>query len=118
MAVNSVIACCGLDCGKCRAYQATRRMDRGAAAEIAKFWSNPRVGNYVPEDIWCDGCHSNRLHAFCTSCPVRICAKDKRLDNCGTCGEYPCDKLKSLYESWVESSPSEAKANLERVHNR
>ena len=116
MAANSVIVCCGLDCGKCRAYLATRRIDRGTAAEIAKFWSNPEEDNYMPDDVWCDGCHSDRLQAFCSKCSVRICAKERRLENCGKCKEYPCEKFIPLWRSWVEVSPDEAKANLDRAH--
>ena len=109
------IACCGLDCGACRAYIATKRNDRRLAAEIAKLWSNAIEGNYTVDDIWCDGCHSDRLHGFCAKCPVRICANNKGLMNCGECADYFCEKLGALYGSWVESSGVEAKANLDRL---
>jgi hypothetical protein len=112
------IACCGLDCGKCRAYTATRRNDREMAGEIAKLWSSAIEGTYTADDIWCDGCHSDRLHGFCVRCPPRLCAKDKGLANCGVCGDYPCGKLEALYDFWIESSPAEARANLERVRAR
>jgi hypothetical protein len=110
---EKIVACCGLDCSKCRAYLATRKGDDVSAAEIAKFWSNPEEGNYKPEDIWCNGCHSDRLHAFCAKCPVRACVKDKEFRNCSGCGDYPCGKLGSLWGSWIEASPVEAKANLD-----
>jgi hypothetical protein len=113
--MTETVACCGLDCGKCRAYVATRRRDYASAAEIARLWSNPEEGDYKPEDIWCDGCHSDRLHAFCAKCPVRICAKEKGIENCGRCVDYPCGKLGSLWGSWIEASPAEARTNLDRV---
>ena len=113
---EGIMSCCGLDCSKCRAYVATRGSDYASATETARRWSNPEEGDYKPEDIWCDGCHSDhRLHAFCAKCPVRACAKGKGLDNCGGCGEYPCEKLGSLWGSWIEASPVESRTNLDRI---
>ena len=114
---ESIVACCGLNCITCRAYLVTRKGDRASAAEIAALWSNQKEGNYKPEDVWCDGCHSDRLHAFCVKCPVRACTKERGLGNCGGCREYPCGKLKTLWESWIEASPLEARANLDRVRS-
>ncbi len=109
------IAKCGLDCAKCRAYIATKTNDRKLAGEIAKLWSNTIEGTYTADDIWCDGCHGDRLHGWCLRCPVRLCARDKELVNCSACGDYPCEKLDKLYSMWVESNPKQARANLERV---
>ena len=114
METTENIGKCGLDCNRCRAYLATRIEDRALAAEIAAVWSNPEEGSYAADDIWCDGCHGDRLHSFCLSCPVRLCAYEKKLADCGVCDEYPCGKLRALWGSWVEASPAEAKANLER----
>jgi hypothetical protein len=113
--VAEIIAYCGLDCGKCRAYIATKTNDEKVAGEIAGLWSNGIEGIYSVDDIWCDGCHSNRLHSFCANCPVRVCANDKGLANCGECVDFLCDKLQALYDSWIESSPLEAKMNLEKL---
>jgi hypothetical protein len=112
------IAKCGLDCARCRAYIATRTNDRELAGEIAKLWSNAVEGTYTADDIWCDGCHGDRLHGWCLRCSVRLCARGKGLANCGACGDYPCVKLGRLWDSWVEASPPEAKANLERGRAR
>lgn len=116
--MTGMMAYCGLECSKCRAYAATRRNDREQADEIARLWSKGIEGTYSVEDIWCDGCHSDRLHRFCSRCQPRLCARDRGLVGCGFCVDYPCGKLMTLYDSWIESSPAEAKANLERVkHN-
>ena len=34
-----MIACCGLDCSKCEAYQATREDNDVKRAQVAKEWS-------------------------------------------------------------------------------
>jgi hypothetical protein len=116
--MTEALACCGLSCSDCRAYIATKNKDGRLAAEVAKAWSNPEEGNYKAEDIWCEGCSSGRLHGFCVKCPPRLCAKEKRLANCGLCKEYPCGKLEKLWGSWVEANPRLARANLDRVHAR
>jgi hypothetical protein len=115
MRMDKNIAKCGLDCGSCRAYIATKNNDRVLADEIAKLWSNTVEGTYTADDIWCDGCHGDRLHGFCIKCPSRLCARERSLANCGTCMDYPCKKLERLWDSWVEADPVEARANLERL---
>jgi len=115
--MTEMIACCGLDCAECRAYIATRTGDRELAGEIAKRWSSAAEGTYTADDIWCDGCHSERLHGFCVKCPPRLCARGKRLANCGVCGDFPCGKLEELYGMWVDSDPVRARENLERIRD-
>ena len=114
--IEGIMSCCGLDCLKCRAYIATRGNDIDLAKNIAAAWSNEEEGFYKPEDIWCDGCHSDhRVHTFCARCPVRACAKGSGLDNCGRCENYPCIRLKSLWDMWTEASPIEARTSLDRI---
>lgn len=112
------IGCCGLDCTKCRAYVATKKGDAAALAATAKLWSSEWEGTYRPEDIPCEGCHSERLHAFCARCPVRACAGGHGFGNCAACGEYPCGKLEKVWSGWVDSSPVKAKANLDGIRAR
>ena len=111
------IGYCGLDCAGCRAYVATKKGDSTALAATARLWSNPREGIYKPEDIPCEGCHSERLHAFCSRCPVRACGRNLSLNNCAECGDYPCEKLGNVWSLWIDSSPVKAKANLDRIRS-
>jgi hypothetical protein len=115
---ESIIACCGLDCAGCRAYVATKAGDAAALSETARLWSNEEEGAYTAEDIPCEGCHSERLHAFCARCPVRACARGRGFDNCATCSEYPCGKLEKVWSSWTDASPAAARANLELHRDR
>jgi Protein of unknown function (DUF3795) len=107
-----MIAYCGLDCSKCRAYMATMEKDQELVDDVAKLWSKGINGVYTASDIWCEGCKSDRLHSFCAKCQSRLCAKERKLDYCVLCEDYPCGKLDALYNSWIESSPMKAKANL------
>ena len=109
---EKILAVCGLDCFSCRAYIATKENDYSKLVETAKLWSSPEE-QFKPEDIPCEGCHSDRLHAFCGRCPVRLCAKQRSKMNCGDCSEYACDKLESLWKWLSPPQGVTAKGNLE-----
>jgi hypothetical protein len=109
---EEMLAVCGLDCSLCKGYIATKENDYSKLAETAKLWSRPEV-KYKPDDIPCEGCHTERLHTFCKRCPVRLCAKPRNIMNCGDCSEYACAKLESLWK-WLSPGQGKiAKANLE-----
>lgn len=103
-----MLAICGLDCHACRAYIATKENDYSKLVETAKLWSSPGE-EFKPEDIPCDGCHTERLHTFCYRCPARICARPRSIENCGDCQQYPCNKLGSLWKSFATVQGENAK---------
>ena len=89
-----MIAYCGLDCSKCDAYKATQTEDLVLKTKIAERWTNELGMAFVPEDITCDGCKSDRLSAWCQKvCAIRPCAEEKCVETCAHCGEYECAKL-------------------------
>jgi hypothetical protein len=112
---EEMIAYCGLDCLSCRAYTATKENDLEKLRETAELWSVGEREKYVPEDILCDGCFSDRLHKFCLACPVRLCGGGRGVENCAGCGDYPCDKLEKLWGVFATASGAVAKKNLERL---
>jgi hypothetical protein len=110
---EKMLAMCGLDCSVCRAYIATKENDWTKLAETAKLWSQPGE-EFKPEDILCDGCHTERLHEFCRRCEARVCAKSLQYGNCGDCPQYFCRKLTALWKSFATVSGEKAKANLDK----
>jgi hypothetical protein len=114
---EKMLAACGLDCYACRAYIATKENDYSKLVETAKLWSEPEM-EFKPEDIPCDGCNTERLHAFCRRCPVRICAKSRGIMICGDCSEYKCSKLESLWKWLSASSGVAARANMEEYRKK
>jgi len=109
-----MVAYCGLVCTECPAYKATQNNDRALLEQTAERWSSP--GHQVkPEDILCDGCPGSgvRRTTFCAMCPVRACARDRRLAHCGECVDYPCDRLD---QHWTRiKARDEAKPVLDRL---
>ena len=111
---------CGLDCQTCPIYLAARQDDKQEQArmrlEILRQCKEQYGMNYVLEDITdCDGCNSDggKLFSACKTCPIRICAREKKLESCAYCLEYACGKL----EAFIKIDPG-AKSRLDaiRIH--
>lgn len=43
----------------------------------------------------CSGCKKGS-YVFCLTCDIRTCNKNKLIDNCGKCKNYPCEKINKL----------------------
>jgi hypothetical protein len=68
---------CGLYCGACPDFLDTQ------AGMVRK----------------CCGCKSNINNPeWCSICNIKSCARERKIDFCYQCGEYPCIKLKSFIE--------------------
>ncbi|WP_457558740.1 DUF3795 domain-containing protein [Candidatus Harpocratesius sp.] len=107
------IAYCGLDCTKCPAYIATIENNMDQLIELSKKWSSPEM-QFSPGDMKCKGCtQSVQLFSWCSNCEIRNCAMSRNIENCGYCGEYPCDKLTPSHEN----NP-EARKTLDRIHGK
>ena len=109
-----MIACCGLDCSACPAYIAKRTDDDELRKKTAEEWSQP--GYTVPyQDVNCDGCTSEGefFKHWCLECPVRLCVKDRELENCAYCDDYVCDKLESVFKIAGNTS----RERLEQIRN-
>lgn len=54
--------------------------------------------NYTAENVKCDGCLSDGQVAD-RICQARPCAREKGVENCAHCDEFPCDKMEHLMAS-------------------
>ena len=112
-----MIAYCGLSCQTCPIYLATRQEDKEEQArmrvEIVRLCKEQYGMGLKLEDISdCDGCQSDgeRLFSQCKNCLIRQCAREKKLENCAYCAEYPCGNL----ETFFRTEPI-AKARLDAI---
>ena len=103
--MNSM-AYCGLMCGGCPIYLATREVNadrqRQMRIEIARKCNEIYQSQYKPGDITdCDGCkaETGRLFSGCRRCEIRACAQRRKLDHCGQCDDYACDPLKKMFHT-------------------
>ena len=97
--MEEMIAYCGLECSKCPTFLATQNDDDAARAKTAAYYSEKFGFDLKPEDINCDGClpDGGKLLAYCQTCKIRACCRDRGLENCAVCEDQPCDKLKELH---------------------
>jgi hypothetical protein len=101
-----VIAYCGVKCGECGAYLATKNNDEVKRSEVAKEWSQKFGAQMQPEVINCMGCTSEGPFFFyCNMCDIRTCASNKGLENCAHCDDYACETL----EAFLKMSPENRK---------
>ncbi len=63
-----------------------------------------------PEEINCNGCHSDLLFSHCKVCEIRRCGMEKSLSTCGDCRDYSCDKL-----NFIHDHDSDAKKRLDVI---
>ena len=97
---------CGLYCGACPILLANER------GEVEK---RAAEGGVEPEVLLCSGCKSETIAVFCTDCEMRQCARDRRLDSCRECDEYPCQMLKN-FRADEHPHHSAVLKNLESMH--
>ena len=92
-----MIAYCGLECLKCKAYLATKADDDKLRADVAQLWSQWAKITIKPEQINCEGCKAGgKLFFFCNACGVKKCAVERGIEACATCPDFVCKKIEGL----------------------
>ncbi|MGD0576702.1 MAG: DUF3795 domain-containing protein [Candidatus Staskawiczbacteria bacterium] len=98
------IAMCGLDCGSCDAFIATKNNDSILREETARDWGARRKNKPAlsAKDINCFGCLSKNkpIYKNCLKCEVRRCGFKKGIRNCKECKDYKCSKLVELQKKF------------------
>ena len=83
---RTLTAPCGLDCFNCPVYEGliTDETKKGMAGYL----------NLPPEEVACKGCKPEDGRCrFSQNCETWACAKDKGVDFCYDCAEFPCGLL-------------------------
>ena len=107
---RSLIGACGIVCSSCPIFIATASSDMPQKELLALELSATRGKKLQPPDIACWGCRSSDRNCFSAKCFFRKCVKNKGLEFCYRCGEFPCHKLKGFYKE----NPS-AQENLRKI---
>jgi len=109
--MSEIIAYCGLDCSKCKAFKATQTKDAEEKRKIAERWTEGMKTRFKAEDIDCRGCKTDVISGWCRKiCKIRPCADKRKVETCAHCEDYPCEKLKEFL-----SSEPEATKNLRKI---
>ena len=90
---------CGLDCEACDAFVATKNNDNQLKTQVAQRWSKLYKRKVEASDVHCHGCKSDGTQGiYCqTMCPIKPCCREKEIDTCAECGEFPCKDLKAVF---------------------
>jgi len=83
---KKLAAVCGLFCSACRVYLADQLSEENKKKLAEQF-------GISAEQFKCDGCRSDNVFIYCKTCEFTKCAKEKGIEFCGECNEYPCSPL-------------------------
>ncbi|MFH0895002.1 MAG: DUF3795 domain-containing protein [Bacteroidota bacterium] len=84
-------AVCGLYCASCGVYIATQENN---VQELQRMADSMKQ---TVEELKCDGCGAERKSVWCKIyCTFTQCAKEHKVEFCGSCSEYPCESLKDF----------------------
>jgi hypothetical protein len=91
---KDLMAPCGLYCGACGVYIATRDGNEKFRGIMAGLYGTK------PEDTACRGCMQpdppDTLYGYCRSCGIRDCVRSRGLYSCHACEEWPCGLIENF----------------------
>jgi hypothetical protein len=89
---KDLMAPCGLYCGTCGVYIATRDANEKFRAVMANLYGTK------PEKTECLGCmqpdSAGKIYLVCRMCTIRNCVKTRGYYSCHQCDEWPCEVVR------------------------
>ena len=86
---------CGYKCHLCAARSDDQEIRQKLVDGWRKYFGHQ---NYTAENVQCDGCKGGGRLAD-KECQAHPCAKEKGVEYCMVCDDFPCDKVKKLMGS-------------------
>jgi hypothetical protein len=91
---KNLMAPCGLYCGTCGIYIATRDNNEKFKAIMGNLYGTK------PEETECRGCMQPdppaKLYLYCRDCELRKCVRDRGYYACHQCADWPCEQVKTF----------------------
>ncbi|MBN2332984.1 MAG: DUF3795 domain-containing protein [Deltaproteobacteria bacterium] len=87
---KELLAPCGLYCGVCGIYLASRDNNQKLKEKLAGAYG------VTPEQVACSGCLSDNRFGYCQTCGIRTCVTDKKIDGCHQCDDFPCRLIEAF----------------------
>lgn len=99
---------CGIYCGACETLHAFREDRVEEHAKLAQM---------EPDDVKCAGCKTEQIADYCIGCHFRDCTRDKGIEFCFECEDFPCERLAAFRnDKWPHHSS--VLKNLEAIRER
>jgi hypothetical protein len=104
------IGICGDNCDVCPRFQATASGSIKRLEEVKSLWvkAGLRDSSFPVSQMQCHGCSAENK---CAYPEIMHCAGSRKIQNCGECSEYICDRLKKAFVK-TEKWESEIKEKL------
>ncbi len=92
---SKFLAHCGLYCGVCGVYYATRDNNTKFLERLLSMYQEkiPGLEGISIEDLKCEGCRSERVGLFCGACAIKACNQEHGYDGCHQCDQFPCEHI-------------------------
>jgi hypothetical protein len=91
---KNLMAPCGLYCGACGVYLATRDDNEKFRTVMGNLYGT------APGETRCLGCMQpdppTMLYGYCKLCKIRECVKGKGFYSCHQCGQWPCPMIENF----------------------
>ena len=84
---TELLAPCGLYCGVCGVYLASRDNNEKLKGKLASAYG------VTPEQVVCKGCLSDEKFVYCQHCGIRACVMQKEYAGCHQCADFPCQLI-------------------------
>ncbi len=107
---------CGIDCNFCPRYIATKSGSEEKLKSVAGLWFKCGWRDKVvpANEMVCRGCLTMNWCRF----GIRECAMERKMENCGKCRDYPCDKIHKAFENIDPYSKKAKKCVQQRNLNK
>jgi aminoglycoside phosphotransferase (APT) family kinase protein len=92
---------CGHDCSRCITYLATIRNDINLRTQSQQFYKDEFELDIPLGEINCLGGRSDNILKLCRDCPWMKCCRERKIDACSECTEYPCKPLAKYQAKYV-----------------
>jgi hypothetical protein len=90
--MSEMVGYCGYRCHMCAARSDDPEVRQSLVDGWRKYFGHE---HYTVENVRCDGCRSDGRVAD-SECTVRPCARERGVDSCTACDDFPCDRIKRL----------------------
>jgi hypothetical protein len=91
---KDLMAPCGLYCGACGVYIATRDKNEKFRQVMGNLYGTK------PEETVCLGCMQpeppKEIYGYCKMCSIRNCVRSKGFYSCHQCLDWPCDMIENF----------------------
>ena len=80
MVNRNFLAPCGLYCGVCGVYYATRDKNDKFMQKLVGVYEGKIATEIKKEDLACEGCMSDNVSLFCRVCAIKACTRETNLN--------------------------------------